>query len=924
MSRRELFLVTPYQPPGSSPATVSAADAAAFLNGYAALWLPAALAGASGPPRVVSPSELPPPEPGHLFAVAQSPPPVVPEDWYRRLHEAGAAAFKATGDRVETVANLQAALALSSSGDHAAALVRPFGGIGFGFLIVNALFRAMEHEDVLPLDEFWQDVQAAARTLAGPDPDAARTSLQSAADRLRAAREVLYPVAIHVVDLVAVDPQRPVDLPSVALGKGMPVNLLAASSFLEELARANPDALGLLRKGTGSELTEVCGGCYVEREDDLLPFESQLWNLLKGLATARDITGDDVRVFARRSFGFHAQLPALLAAVGLQRAVFHSFVDGLLPRYQSAVVAWTAPDGRPIDCFARAPYPAEDANTFFQLGHHLYQTIMQDHAATLALAHGPGADCPAYADWLELSRFGPVLGQWTTLSRYLAEVMAGEYVGSVSPDDFHADHLSERVGRSSARPVSAFADHARRRRQLDTGWTLAALGRGLMGPPDALRLVERLSDGEDRIEREETGAADAELAKVLEDAAGPLVQRLLARAPADEPGYLLLNPCGFPRRVGVELGGAEAALPVAGPVKACQLDGTVLRAVVEVPALGYAWLPRAGTRPDTAPAAARMRLADERHVRNEFFEAEIDPETGGLRGLRDFHARQHRLGEQLVFNPGSTMKATALRITSAGHALGELVTEGVLAGEHGQELARFRQRFRAWLGRPVLELRIEIEPLLEPAGYAWHAYYAARFAWRDERARLLRGVNGAACPTSHTRPQAPDFLELRQGRQNVVIFPGGLPFHQRHGTRMLDVLLIVPGESARTFDLALGLDRDHPMLTAQGLLTPTPCLSVVKGPPHVGASGWLFHLDAPHLLLTSMRPAPMGADGVVARVLECGQVGGEAEFRCPRDPLRAEFGDARGESRRPADLAGDAVRFEIAPGGFLEVRVDFA
>ena len=31
--------------------------------------------------------------------------------------------------------------------------------------------------------------------------------------------------------------------------------------------------------------------------------------------------------------------------------------------------------------------------------------------------------------------------------------------------------------------------------------------------------------------------------------------------------------------------------------------------------------------------------------------------------------------------------------------------------------------------------------------------------------------------TSHTRPQTPDFLEIRWGRQNVVLFPSGLPFH---------------------------------------------------------------------------------------------------------------------------------------------------
>ena len=76
-------------------------------------------------------------------------------------------------------------------------------------------------------------------------------------------------------------------------------------------------------------------------------------------------------------------------------------------------------------------------------------------------------------------------------------------------------------------------------------------------------------------------------------------------------------------------------------------------------------------------------------------------------------------------------------------------------------LATFRQRFRAWLGRPVLEMRIELYPQHPPQGYPWHAYYGARFAWRDERATLLRGVNGTPSVTSHSRPESPDYLEIR-------------------------------------------------------------------------------------------------------------------------------------------------------------------
>src|SRR5262249_9701560 len=184
---------------------------------------------------------------------------------------------------------------------------------------------------------------------------------------------------------------------------------------------------------------------------------------------------------------------------------------------------------------------------------------------------------------------------------------------------------------------------------------------------------------------------------------------------------------------------------------------------------------------------ARMRLADAQHVRNEFFEAEIDPATGGLRGLRDQRTRVNRIGQQLVFHPGSTMRAREIQVTSAGAALGEIISTGDLVDEHERVLATYRQRFRAWLGRPVLELRIELIPQHPPQGYPWHAYYGARLAWRDERAALLRGINGIGYVTSQTRPESPDYLELRSGQQSTLVLPGGLPFHQRHGPRMLAI-----------------------------------------------------------------------------------------------------------------------------------------
>jgi hypothetical protein len=644
-------------------------------------------------------------------------------------------------------------------------------------------------------------------------------------------------------------------------------------------------------------------------------------------------------------------LPALLQSVGIGRAMLVAFDDVLIPAHRTTVVSWPAADGKQIDLFTRAPQPADTPQIFFHFAYHLHQTLMQDMAATLVLGHrsrpavastgeGPGtreaaaSSGPWYDDLLELARLAPVFGRFVTFSGYFNEVMAGDYASPTEADEFQDNYLVERTpGETGGRfacdqALSGLAARARLRRRIDTAWTVAGLARslGALTPSTGTGSVESaLAVLEDQLEG---GTSSEELQQVQDRAVAPLAGRLTARGP-QQPGYLLLNPCSFTRRVVLELPDCPDLLPVDGPVKACQVDGGTARAVIELPALGFAWVPARG-RPGTMPSSKRMKLADDRGVRNAFFEAEIDPGTGGLRVLRDHRTRVARIGQQLVWNPGSVMRATQVRVTSTGPALGEVVTEGVLLDAHEQELARFRQRFQAWLGRPVLDLHIELAPAQPPHGFPWHAYYGARFAWKDERTALLRCVGGAGYVTGHTRPTTPDYLELRSGQQNTVLFPGGLPYHQRHGPRMLDVLLITEGETCRAFDLALSLDRPSPQQSAQGLLTPVVAVPTSQGPPHIGATGWLFHLDAPNLMLTSLRPAPLlsaqqaAADAVCLRVQEITGYGGSASLRCVRNPKQARLTDARGTPLTDLAVDGDAVQLEFGRHEIVNLRIDFS
>src|SRR5439155_26450250 len=116
-------------------------------------------------PKIGSPYNSEQPTAGHIYAVPESPPLILPDDWDQRVRDAGAAAFRATMDRATTLTNLRQALESLPNEIQTPphlfeldpARMDPFFGIGFGYLMVDALFEAMEHDKLLNATEFWQE-----------------------------------------------------------------------------------------------------------------------------------------------------------------------------------------------------------------------------------------------------------------------------------------------------------------------------------------------------------------------------------------------------------------------------------------------------------------------------------------------------------------------------------------------------------------------------------------------------------------------------------------------------------------------------------------------------------------------------------------------------------------------------------------------
>ena len=929
MTRRPLYLLSPYRPPTSYPVTLADGEAAAWLNGYFALWHPAVLRLAAGPPEAASSYDHDVPKPGAVYCIPEGPSLFQPDGWLELAKAAGAVSFVASADRRETIANLISALREGGvdATDGSADVATSFAGTGLGYLTIETWFDAADHEHLLDRDGFWADVTAAAKS---DDAREQRSQLKAAAEKLLTAREVLHSGPVRLVDFVSLDNDDTTPPWPGTLAAGLPLNVVATSSRLAKLKADEPDRFAELMAKCPSGLpasVEFCVGGRRERDDATLPVESQLYNLIEGRREAEAITGQPVNVYARHAGASHPHLPGWLHHAGYQSLVASS-LDGVTSSHQRGpAIHWPGPDGRALDAFAKDFLNAPEAQTFFNFAYYLHQAANGESQPALAIRHAGPAGV-GYAELVALTDLSNALGEWSGIGRYLADVGPGDYSGPAGPDDYPTDALDDRVtNRKRTDPVSGFANQLRLRRRIDGAFALAALNRTFT-VPDAAELDDVNALG--RVEAFiETDGADfvgepAGLASVERTVADRLVARLSARGEPNQIGYYVLNPCAFTRRVALELEPFVGPIPVEGVVKAAQFDADKTRLVVEVPPLGFAWFPRTG---NAAVPKAKVKSAEGTTVRNEFFEAEFDPATGGIKAFRDLRTRTNRLGAVPVFNPGCKTRGTSVAVTHAGTALGEIVSEGELVSEVDEPLAKFRLRARAWVGRPVLELRATFTRTHEPAGYPWHAYFGLRFGTRDDRIALFRGMNGTSYQAGTGRVVSPDFFEFRFGRERSFVFSGGLPFLSKHASKTYDLILNPPGETETTFDLLLALDRDHPSQTAAGWVAPAPVVATDRGPPPVGPSGWLAHLDMPSLMMTDLRPVPTTGDGmtraVVARFLETAGYGGAAELKFARDPARAFKVNGVGETDHELTLAGDAIPLDFSGGELLRVRAEW-
>jgi alpha-mannosidase len=992
MTYDDLTLLIPSHSLEDFPTELGEKEAGGLLNGFAVLWHPRLLATAKVLPNWHRSDEPPTTLANRLIIV---PPPCVkllPGGWAEQAERDGAVVVSDLDDRAElidaTLDPLEEAEPLASD------LVADFLALGTCHLLLELLTRQMHHFDSLNETYLQQQAVAAAAAAVANDSAAARTHLTTCFEVLLEARERFYPVESYLLDLCLLIPSMADEDIEAALSAGTAINFVAAAADLDQIATRNPELAATMRKLWDEGQIDISGGELNEDPTPLADVESVLWQFEQGHGVFRSLFGRTPTTWARRRYGLSTLMPQILNRFGYHSALHVALDDGIYPDAEQSRIEWEGCDGTVIDAITRIPLAADSASSFLRFPARLAESMQEDHLAALLLARWPEMTSPWLDDLQRMHGYAPLFGKFVTFEEFFQNSADPGHLSTFEAREYLTPFLIQAVAAEEPDPISRYVDSTLRRTRFEAGrWyraVAALLSKQPIGDeceatcerllteagPDR-RCAQHAPDPEKQNETEcdspetpatipDSASSDslAEAEKVLGRFVDESQERLaeaIMKGSGRQPGMLLLNSLTFPRRVSVDVPEGIAAPLVGGPVQGLQQNQERNDLTVEIPACGFLWLPAAGGNSPNS-TESYVPMAVENLLRNEFFEVHLNESTGGIGKLKEYGRQPNRLSQQLAFRfprertvPGgdeadsvpertyySEMRSSRSTVTCDGPSLGEIVTSGVIIDQaNGSELAGFRQTFRVWRGRPVLELDLELDIHRMPEGDPWSNYYAARFAYGDSTAALTRSVQQGTHGFSGQRFESPHYLEIATESERVTILNGGLPFHRHTGERMIDSLLLTAGETKRSFRFVIAFDANYPLQAALDAMTPPAVLFTDHGPPPSGAMGWFFHISARNVQISRVIPlmdetpsdaavgdldqwhAAAGDEGFALRLIETEGRHGQVKLRCYRTPVHARQRDFCGRTLSELRIIDDTVHIEMAPYEIADVELRY-
>ncbi|QDV50801.1 glycoside hydrolase family 38 N-terminal domain-containing protein [Gimesia fumaroli] len=960
MTYNDIVVLIPCHSLEDFPTELEEKDAESLLNAFAVAWHPELLASSRVIPSWHRSDEPPQFLADRLLLVPKTSEDWLPYGWIEEAESNGATVVSGKIHRDEMAAAalepLHAEAESASESELSAELVADFYALGLCYIQLELLTRCMHHFSSLDEATIQREAIAAADAALANDNEAARAHLKGCFEVLLENRERFYPIDCYLIDLCLVTPEWANDALKAAIADEQPLNLLLTADDLETISQERPELTEILKASCQNQETEVIGGEQDQIATPVVPVESLIWQLNSGTRKIQELTGRTPTTWARRRFGLASILPMLLHRFGFHSALHLVLDDGIYPDYEQSKIHWEGADGTILDAFSRIPMSAEGSAGYLRFPQRMAESMEEDQVGALMFAHWPDVKSPFFEDFKRIHRYAPVLGSFVLLNDFFQNTESSGRHSSYDAREYLSPFLSQLVAMRKPNPLSRFIAHYQRHDELTAGLWFHSVSKAIYGQAiqdEALQKVERdVEQGHPDAEAEQIQSAVTALEGFRQAGEAKLAEIILQGA-AQQSGVLLLNSLSFSRKVVVDLPEFPHEPVAQDAVKATQFDERHKKAVVEIPGAGFIWL-QPGTSP-AAPAKSHVPIAEPLLLRNEFFEVHIHEETGGIAQIKEYGRKPNRLSQQLAYRfpyqrtistpgalgdleektPYSAIRNVNAELACAGPGMGEIVTTGEIYDQVSDTtLASFRQTYQLWRGRPILDVKIELDVQTMPDGNPWDHYYAARFAWGDSTASLTRSLLESAHAFQGERFESPHYFEIAEGEERVTILNHGLPFHRKTGPRMLDSMLVVEGETKREFSFSIAVNQNFPMQLARNVMVPAGQVSSQVGPPRMGEKGWLFHVSASNVQLTrvldllppegdSSNEASGAKSGFAVRLMETEGMHRSVKLRCYKSPVSARQRDFHGKTVVELPIEEDAVLVEMSQYEIAEIEILF-
>ena len=246
------YLVSPYAIPTTNNLYLDEELLAQILNGFLSLWHPNAIAKSIKPPKIISYQDTHEIDDESLVCLVD----LSNNESHGITNKK---TFSACSEKMGTVQNLSDLLKAlhNETIETQAPELDYFFAVGFAYQMVNSLFEAMQHENLLSHESIWEECVQAANKYLQSDWEGAKENLRSACALIQSGREVLHSSSIHLLDFAPIKNLTGLLIPNIETGN--PVNIIASAKELSELP---PVELEKIKDWFNSEQVEICGGLF--------------------------------------------------------------------------------------------------------------------------------------------------------------------------------------------------------------------------------------------------------------------------------------------------------------------------------------------------------------------------------------------------------------------------------------------------------------------------------------------------------------------------------------------------------------------------------------------------------------------------------------------------------------------------------------